>query len=46
MRGVGDLVYTERVAVGGDGKPNEAIRLISVRLVTSFERGAYYGKRS
>lgn len=40
------VVYTERVVVDENGKPNEAIRLISARLATSFERGVYYGKHS
>ncbi len=40
------VVYTERAVVDENGKPNEAIRLISARLATSFERGVYYGKHS
>ncbi len=40
------VVYTERVIIDENGKPAEAIRLISARLATSFERGVYYGKRS
>lgn len=40
------VVYTEREMVDEHGKLEEAIRLISARLATSFERGIYYGKRS
>lgn len=40
------VVYTERVIIDENGKTAEAIRLISARLATSFERGVYYGKRS
>ena len=40
------VVYTERAIINENGKPAEAIRLISARLATSFERGVYYGKRS
>jgi len=40
------VVYTEREMVDENGKLEEAIRLISARLATSFERGIYYGKRS
>ena len=39
-------VYTERVVIDENGKTEEAIRLISARLATSFERGVYYGKRN
>ena len=39
-------VYTERVVIDENGKTEEAIRLISARLATSFERGVYYGKLS
>ena len=38
------VVYTERAIINENGKPAEAIRLISARLATSFERGVYYGK--
>lgn len=38
------VVYTERIAVDGERKSEEVIRLISARLATSFERGVYYGK--
>lgn len=47
--GVADIlfvVYTERTIVDENNKPSEAIRLISARLATNFERGVYYGKRS
>ena len=40
------VVYTERTVVDENDKPSEAIRLISARLATNFERGVYYGKRS
>ena len=40
------VVYTERTVVDENDKPSEAIRLISARLATNFERGIYYGKRS
>ena len=40
------VVYTERVVIDENGKTEEAIRLISARLATSFERGVYYGKLS
>lgn len=40
------VVYTEREMVDEHGKSEEAIRLISARLATSFERGIYYGKHS
>ena len=40
------VVYTERIIIDENGKTAEAIRLISARLATSFERGVYYGKRS
>lgn len=40
------VVYTERTAIDGEGKPQEMIRLISARLATNFERGVYYGKHS
>lgn len=40
------VVYTERMIVDENNKPSEAIRLISARLATNFERGIYYGKRS
>ena len=38
------VVYTERITVSVERKPEEVIRLISARLATSFERGIYYGK--
>ena len=40
------VVYTERTVVDENDKPSEAIRLISARLATNFERGVYCGKRS
>lgn len=40
------VVYTEREMVDEHGKLEEAMRLISARLATSFEGGIYYGKRS
>ena len=40
------VVYTERSTVDENEKSREIIRLISARLATNFERGAYYGKRS
>lgn len=40
------VVYTEREMVDENGKLEEAIRLISARLATNFERGIYYGKHS
>lgn len=40
------VVYTERAVINENGKPAEAIRLISARLATNFERGVYYGKLS
>ena len=40
------VVYTERIIIDENGKSAEAIRLISARLATSFERGVYYGKLS
>ena len=40
------VVYTERINIDENGKSAEAIRLISARLATSFERGVYYGKLS
>ena len=40
------VVYTERSAIGTDGKRVDIIRLISARLATNFERGLYYGKHS
>ena len=38
------VVYTERTRVTKNGIAVNAIRLISARLATSFERGLYYGK--
>lgn len=40
------VVYTERTVIDENDKPSEAIRLVSARLATNFERGVYYGKRS
>ena len=40
------VVYTEKIIIDENGKTAEAIRLISARLATSFERGVYYGKRN
>ncbi len=40
------VVYTKRIIIDENDKTAEAIRLISARLATSFERGVYYGKRS
>jgi len=40
------VVYTEREMVDENGKQKDAIRLISARLATNFERGIYYGKHS
>ena len=36
------MVYTERLIE--DGESNEVTRLISARMATSFEMGAYDGK--
>lgn len=35
------VVYTEREMVDENGKQKDAIRLISARLATNFERGIY-----
>lgn len=40
------VVYTERAVIDESGDHKEAIRLISARLATNFERGVYYGKHS
>ena len=40
------VVYTEKEMVDENGKQKDAIRLISARLATNFERGIYYGKHS
>ena len=38
------VVYTERVVLIDGATEKEAIRLISARFATDFERGIYYGK--
>ena len=38
------VVYTERIVLIDGETEKEAIRMISARFATDFERGVYYGK--
>jgi uncharacterized protein len=38
------VAYTERTKIDSAGKREEAIRLISARMATNFERRLYYGE--